>query len=78
MDDEEKIKKLKEEIKTLCVEVYGKSGDEIIKLIEKANSFFTSGLLMFTDERDTISLCHFFKKCIIRDKKKLREKEVEK
>lgn len=73
MDDKEKVKELKGEIKELCVEVYGRTGDEIIELIEKANSFFTSGLLMFTDERDTISLCHFFKKCIMRDKKKLEE-----
>ena len=78
MSEEEKIKELKEEIEELCVEVYGETGDEIIELIEKADSVFTSGLLMFTDERDTVSLCHFFKKCVMRDKKKLREKEVEK
>lgn len=74
MNYEEKINELKEEIKELCVEVYGENGDEIIELIEKSNLVFTSSLLMFTlDEQDTISLCHFFKKCIMRDKKKLEE-----
>ena len=78
MNNEEEIIKLKEEIKELCVEVYGGIGDEIIELIEKANSVFTSGLLIFSDERDTISLCHFFKRCIMKDKKKLEKNNSEK
>ena len=68
----EETEKLKKEIKTLCMEVYGKSGDEIIELIEKANSVFTSGLLL-TDERDTISVCHFLRKRITKDKKKWKK-----
>ena len=67
MDNREKIKELKEEIKTLCMEVYGKSGDEIIELIRKSDLFFTSGLV-FADERDTISLCNFFIRRILKDK----------
>ena len=60
MIEDEEIEKLKVRIKGLCMEVYDSSGDEIVELIERANSFFTSGLLM-TDQRDTISLCHFYK-----------------
>ena len=67
MDNKEKIKELQEEIKTLCMEVYGRSGDEIIELIKKADSFFTSGLVL-ADERDTMFLCRHFIRRILKDK----------
>ena len=66
-EEREEIEKLKKEIKGLCVEVYGKSGDEIIELIERANSFYI--FMPFCDENDTIGICHSFIKQILRDKK---------
>ena len=67
MDNKEKIKELQEEIRTLCMEVYGKSGDEIIELIKKADLFFSSGI-PFTRETYTILLCDFFLGRILKDK----------
>lgn len=68
-EEREEIKKLEGEIRILCEEVYGESGDELIELIERANLFYTSPFILFCDERDTISLCHSFIKQILRDKK---------
>ena len=68
-EKEKEIKELEDEIRTLCMEVYGRNGDELIDLIEKANSVYTSGI-MFTDERDTIALCRLFRKIINKDKEK--------
>ena len=68
-EEREEIIKLEKEIKRLCIEVYDKSGDELIELIERANLFYTSPFILFCDERDTISLCHSFIRQILRDKK---------
>ena len=68
-EKEKEIKELEDEIRKLCMEVYGKSGEGIIDLIEKANRFYTSPFIIFCDEIDTISLCHSFLKQILRDKK---------
>ena len=68
-EEGEEIKRLEKEIRKLCMEVYGRNGDEFIDLIEKANLTFTSGL-MFADERDTIALCRSIRKILRKDKEK--------
>ena len=72
MDEEEKIKELKEEIKALSMEVYGKPGDEIIELIDSTDPY------EIFHKSYTVEFCRFLKRHIMKDKKKLEKEEVEK
>lgn len=66
----EEINKLEEEIRKLCMETYGKQGDEMIELIEKAYFYELHVKLHVTNKSNTIDLCKMFIRMIKKDKEK--------
>jgi len=65
----EEINKLEEEIRNLCKEVYGQSGDEMMELIEELRLCDTS-----KKNRNTISVCKMYIEKIKKDRDTVRKK----